>query len=108
VVGFVAVCKPYDAAKVSPLLALRNAVGVALPLVTGVATGELSGGLVVSTGAMNVVFSDSQEPYNRRAGRMFAASALVGLAVLVGSLCGQQLYRWSRSGGDPSLSAMPS
>jgi hypothetical protein len=76
----------YDAAKVSPLLALRNAVGVAL-LVIGLATGELSGGLVASTGALNVAFSDSQEPYNRRRPNVRCKSA-GGLAVFVGSLCG--------------------
>jgi uncharacterized membrane protein YccC len=79
----------YDAARVNPWLALRNAIGVALPLVAGVAGGQLSAGLVAGTGALNVAFSDGQEPYRQRARRMLAASALVGFAVFSGALCGQ-------------------
>ncbi len=78
----------YDAAKVTPWLALRNAIGVALPLIAGVAWGQLSAGLIAGTGALNVAFSDSQEPYRQRARRMLAASALVGLTVFAGALCG--------------------
>jgi len=78
----------YDAAKVAPWLALRNAIGVALPLIAGVAWGQLSAGLIAGTGALNVAFSDSQEPYRQRARRMLAASVLVGLAVFAGALCG--------------------
>ena len=78
----------YDSGKVSPWMALRNAAGVALPLVAGVATGTLSGGLIVSTGALNVAFSDSDAPYAQRARRMLRASALVGIAVFAGALCG--------------------
>ena len=77
----------YQGGKVDPWLALRNALGVALPLAAGVAFGALSGGLVVATGALNVAFSDSQEPYIQRARRMLAASLLVGIAVFAGALC---------------------
>lgn len=74
--------------KVAPWLALRNTLGVALPLAAGVATGNISSGLVVGTGALNVAFSNSDEPYAQRARRMLAASGLVGLAVFAGSLTG--------------------
>jgi uncharacterized membrane protein YccC len=69
-------------------MALRNAAGVALPLAAGVVFGQLSGGLVVSTGALNVAFSDSDAPYAQRGRRMLGASALVGFAVFAGALCG--------------------
>ena len=78
----------YQADKVDPWLALRNTLGVALPLAAGVAFGTLSGGIVVATGALNVAFSDSQEPYSQRARRMLSASLLIGFAVFSGSLCG--------------------
>ena len=78
----------YDADKVSPWMALRNSIGVALPLAAGVAFGTLSGGLIASTGALNVAFSDSDAPYAQRAWRMLGASALVGCAVFGGALCG--------------------
>src|SRR5579872_2494343 len=78
----------YQRDKVDPWLALRNTLGVALPLAAGVAFGTLSGGLVVATGALNVAFSDSQEPYIQRARRMLTASLLIGFAVFAGALCG--------------------
>src|SRR5258708_1201111 len=78
----------FQAEKVAPWLALRNTLGVALPLAAGVATGNVSSGLVLGTGALNVAFSDSDEPYAQRARRMLASSALVGLAVFAGSLTG--------------------
>src|SRR6267378_3343932 len=79
----------FQADKVAPWLALRNTLGVALPLAAGVAAGTVSAGLVVGTGALNVAFSDSEEPYAQRARRMLASSALVGLAVFAGSLTGR-------------------
>ncbi|HET9318643.1 MAG TPA: FUSC family protein, partial [Bryobacteraceae bacterium] len=78
----------YQRDKVDPWLALRNMLGVALPLAAGVAFGTLSGGIVVATGALNVAFSDSQEPYSQRARRMLTASLLIGFAVFGGALCG--------------------
>ena len=53
-----------------------------------VALGTVSGGLAVATGALNVSFSDSHDPYVQRGGRMLVASVLVGLAVFVGSMWG--------------------
>jgi uncharacterized membrane protein YccC len=78
----------FQSDKVAPWLAVRNTLGVVLPLAVGVATGEVSSGLVACTGALNVAFSDSDEPYAQRARRLLAASALVGLAVFAGSLTG--------------------
>ena len=69
-------------------MALRNAIGVGFPLAAGAAFGALAGGLIVSTGALNVAFSDSDAPYTQRARRMLGASALVGCAVFAGALCG--------------------
>src|SRR6266852_990737 len=69
--------------------ALRNTLGVTVPLAAGAACGAVGSGLIVSLGALNVSFSDSQEPYIQRAGRMLAASVLVGLAVFAGALSGR-------------------
>ncbi len=74
--------------KIDVWLGLRNALGVSLPLAGGVAFGMVPGGLAMSTGALNVSFSDLQEPYPQRAARMCTASALVGFAVFAGALCG--------------------
>jgi uncharacterized membrane protein YccC len=82
----------FQADKVTPWLALRNTIGVAVPLAAGVALGMVSGGLAVATGALNVSFSDSHDPYVQRGGRMLVASVLVGLAVFVGSMWGRDSF----------------
>jgi uncharacterized membrane protein YccC len=74
--------------KIVPGRALRNAIGVAVPLATGYWLGSLSGGLIVSSGALNVCFTDGDDPYRQRARRMLLGSLLVGMAVLIGTLTG--------------------
>jgi uncharacterized membrane protein YccC len=74
--------------KVVPGRAARNAIGVALPLAGGFLLGSLPAGLVVSSGALNVCFTDGDDPYRQRARRMLLGTLLVGLAVLTGTLSG--------------------
>jgi uncharacterized membrane protein YccC len=74
--------------KVVPGRAARNAIGVALPLALGYLFGSISAGLVVSSGALNVCFTDGDDPYRQRARRMLLGTLLVGLAVLTGTLTG--------------------
>jgi len=69
-------------------VAARNALGVSLPLAAGYLLGSLPAGLVVSSGALNVCFTDGDDPYRRRARRMLLGTFLVGLAVLTGTLTG--------------------
>lgn len=69
--------------------AARNALGVALPLGAGYLLGSLGAGLIVSSGALNVCFTDGDDPYRQRARRMLLGTLLVGLAVLTGTLCGR-------------------
>jgi uncharacterized membrane protein YccC len=78
----------FQAAKVTPWVALRNTIGLALPLIAGVATGQVAGGLAMATGALNVSYSDSYDPYLQRARKMLAASFFVALAVFAGALSG--------------------
>lgn len=78
-----------DVAKIAPRIALRNALGLALPLAIGVAAGSPGTGLVAGTGALNVSFSDGDDPYYSRARRMLTSSLLVGLGVFAGALSGQ-------------------
>lgn len=78
----------FQTEKITPWLALRNTAGVALPLAAGVALGTTAIGLAVSAGALNVAFSDAEDPYSQRFRRMLGASVLVGLAVFAGELCG--------------------
>jgi uncharacterized membrane protein YccC len=72
--------------KVTPWLGLRNTLGVAIPLVVGAAAGSVLSGVAVSSGALNVAFSDSSDPYAQRARKMLRTSVLVAIAALVGGL----------------------
>ena len=74
--------------KIVPGRAARNAIGVALPLVVGYLLGSVPAGLVASSGALNVCFTDGDDPYRQRAKRMLLGTLLVGLAVLTGTLSG--------------------
>ena len=77
-----------DKTKMQPWVALRNAMGVAIPLAVGIAIGMPLGGLAVASGALNVSYSDSSDPYRQRARRMLASSALCAIAVMAGGLAG--------------------
>lgn len=74
--------------KISPWIAFRNTLGMALPLAAGIALNNLPAALIASIGALNVSYSDSHDPYVQRARRMLAACVLVGLAVFAGAVCG--------------------
>ncbi len=77
-----------DRSQISYVTALRNALGVAAPLLVGVATGQLLAGLTVSLGALQVAFLDGPEPYRDRARRMLAAGVCSAISVFVGSATG--------------------
>jgi hypothetical protein len=78
----------FDSSKLSPYLALRNSIGVLLPLAAGFALNMPRGGVVVASGALNVANSDGSDPYAQRAKRMISSSVLCALAVLFGALSG--------------------
>jgi len=78
----------YDAAKIVPEIAVRNTVGFVVAVVLGTLLGGASSGVVAGTGALNISFSDSRDPYSMRARRMLLAALLTGIAVTFGSLSG--------------------
>lgn len=71
-----------------PLIALRNTVGVALPLVCAHAIGQPTLGFFGSLGAMNAALSDGSDPYRPRGQRMLAASVLSAVAIAAGAMAG--------------------
>jgi uncharacterized membrane protein YccC len=79
----------FDSTKLSTHRAFRNAAGVVLPLMAGYALGMPRGGLVVASGALNVSYSDSSDPYSGRARRMLASSVICAIAVFAGAISGQ-------------------
>ena len=78
-----------ETGKIIPWIALRNTIGVACPLVLGLLYGQLSAGLVMCLGALNVSFSDGKDPYQQRVRRMLTASFFCGLALVIGSVTGR-------------------
>lgn len=78
----------FQTGKLNAWMALRNTAGVALPLIAGAALGSVTDGLIVSTGALNVAFRDSDAPYRQRAKHLFAASILAGISVFTGAFAG--------------------
>lgn len=79
----------FDSTKLSWPRALRNAIGVVLPLIAGFALHMPRGGLVVASGALNVSYSDGSDPYSERARRMLASTVICALAVLAGAISGK-------------------
>jgi uncharacterized membrane protein YccC len=79
----------FERNKIIPHIALRNTIGIALPLVIGVVSGATLSGVGIATGALNVSFSDGEDPYSQRARRMFASCLLTSAAVVIGGLVGR-------------------
>jgi hypothetical protein len=95
-----------DWSEISVPVALRNSIGVVLPLAFATALGRPLAGLAASIGALNVAFSDSTDPYALRAGRMLASAVCGALSVFVGSVTGRTSWLevtraaiWSLAGG---------
>src|SRR5437762_4645768 len=86
--AFLRMLTRFDSSKLSPYTALRNSIGVVLPLIVGFALDMPRGGVVVASGALNVAYSDGSDSYTQRAKRMLSSSALCAMAVLLGGLSG--------------------
>jgi uncharacterized membrane protein YccC len=78
----------YEGARVVPEIAVRNTLGFVAAIVLGTVFGSPSSGVVAGTGALNISFSDSRDPYSMRARRMLLAALLTGIAVTLGALSG--------------------
>jgi uncharacterized membrane protein YccC len=86
--AFWSVLTRFDSSKLAPYMALRNSIGVLLPLVAGFALNMPRGGVVVASGALNVAYSDRSDPYAQRARRMVSSSVLCAVGILLGGLSG--------------------
>ena len=80
--------KRFDKSKITPVLGLRNCLGVLVPLAIGTAIGSPLPAIAIATGALNVSFSDGDDPYPERAKRMVLWSVLGGFALFLGSATG--------------------
>jgi uncharacterized membrane protein YccC len=79
----------FDRNKINRWIALRNTIGVSLPLGVGILTGHTLSGVAIAVGALNVAYSDGEDPYPQRARRMLMAGALTSAAVFVGGILGR-------------------
>src|ERR1700694_2933163 len=86
--AFWAALTQFDKNKMSVSLAVRNAIGVALPLAAGFAVGQPIAGALMCTGALNVSFSDGNDPYAQRSRRMLTSSFLGAFAICIGAISG--------------------
>ena len=77
----------------STWMACRNSLAVVTPLGIGIAIGKALGGVAITTGALNVAYSDGRDPYAHRARRMLIWSVLGAIAVFIGSVTGR--YHWA-------------
>jgi uncharacterized membrane protein YccC len=78
----------FDARKMKPWVAFRNALGATAPLAVWLALNKPHEGLAVCLGALQVAYSDGDDSYRDRAQRMLMASVLGALAVVIGGLIG--------------------
>jgi uncharacterized membrane protein YccC len=74
-----------DRTQSDPVVAARNALGVAVPLAIGALTGDAAGGLAATIGALQTGFADRPGPYRLRMLRMLgtALAACLTSAVAV-------------------------
>jgi len=86
--AFRAALTRFEASKIVPEIAVRNTIGFTAAIVIATLIRSPSAGVIAGTGALNVSYSDSRDPYRRRAQRMLISAALCGLAVMLGSLSG--------------------
>src|SRR5215469_16827028 len=84
--SFARLLTQFDRNKLAPAIALRNAIGVLLPLGIGVFIGMPLGGVAAASGALQVAYSDGHDPYSQRGSRMLAATLLCPTAVFCGGL----------------------
>ena len=82
----------FDRDKIHPAIAIRNTVGVVLPLIVAGLGGQRSLGLVGALGALNVAYSDGEDAIVPRTRRMLLASGFIALALFIGGLTGRHNY----------------
>src|SRR5690606_15275726 len=75
-----------DRAQVQPWRGLRLALGVAIPLIGGIATGHEDLGAFACGGALGVGFGGCLGAYRTQAVTMMVAAACIALALFVGSI----------------------
>lgn len=84
----VAAVTRFDRAQIHPGEGARATLGVAVPLLVGVASGQIGGGLAAALGALSAGFASFQGVYRSRAVAVVAASVGMALSTFTGELAG--------------------
>jgi uncharacterized membrane protein YccC len=77
-----------DRSRLAVAAALPGAIGYAIPLAAGLASGHLSDGVTASVGALIVGFANLGGRYRLRSATLLATTLAAGLAALLGGLAG--------------------
>ena len=80
-----------DFSQSDPVVAARNALGVAIPLIVGVALGIVPVAVFGAVGALFASFADRPGSYRLRLARMSATSLAVGIGGGLSVLCGHSV-----------------
>jgi uncharacterized membrane protein YccC len=78
----------FESSKIVTEIAVRNALGFVAALSIATIIRSPAAGVIAGTGALNVSYSDSRDPYHLRFRRMLVSALLCGTAVTLGSLSG--------------------
>jgi uncharacterized membrane protein YccC len=85
--SFQAVLK-FDRTQITAFQAIRSTIGVAFPLALGVATGQLTIGVIIASGSLTLGSVGLRDPYRTRVRSMLLASLFVALSTFVGGITG--------------------
>lgn len=77
-----------DRSQITVFQAIRSTFGLALPLALGVATGQVTAGIVIASGSLMLGSVGLRDPYRTRVRAMLLASLFVGLSTFVGGITG--------------------
>jgi len=78
----------FDRSQITAFQAIRSTFGVALPLALGVATGQVTVGVVIASGSLILGSVGLRDPYRTRVRAMLLASLFVALSTFVGGITG--------------------
>jgi uncharacterized membrane protein YccC len=77
-----------DRSSLTPFQAVRSTLGVGVPLLLGIATGQVETGVLIASGALMLGSVGLKDPYQKRAQTMLLACVFVTLSALVGGVVG--------------------
>jgi hypothetical protein len=78
----------FDRSQITAFQAIRSTIGLVIPLALGVATGQITAGVVIASGSLMLGSVGLRDPYPTRVRAMLLASLFVALSTLVGGLTG--------------------